>query len=148
MIINIKNNKILIDDEDYELVKDKIIGVYNGYVSVSKTTGYKRLHRLVMKVNDPKIHIDHINHNRLDNIKNNLRPSNDFYNTKHRKSKNSNNTSGYRNVSHDSKGKLIVQLQDENGKNLIWRGFSSVEEAGVFAAKMREQLYGEYKGNN
>ena len=54
---------------------------------------------------------------------------------------NKNNTSGYRNVSFDGRGNPIVQLQDENGKNQVWRGFKDVHEAGKFAEQKRIEIY-------
>jgi hypothetical protein len=90
---------------------------------------------------------DHENHNPYDNRKSNLRVTTNDKNTKHRKGKNSNNTSGHRNVS-IVRGKPIVQLQDKNGDNLVWRDFTSVEKAAQFAEQKRLELYGEYAGND
>lgn len=52
-----------------------------------------------MGVSDRKIKVDHIEHDRLDNRRINLRITDNSSNTKNRKSKNSNNQTGYRNVS-------------------------------------------------
>jgi hypothetical protein len=90
------------------------------------------------------IQVDHENHIATDNRKINLRVTTNDKNTKHRRGLNSNNSSGYRNVSIIN-GKPIVQLQD-NGKNHVWRNFITVEEAAEFAAKMRKELYGEFSG--
>jgi hypothetical protein len=91
--------------------------------------------------------VDHEDHKGLNNRKYNLRVVDKKHNGKNRKSKNSNNSSGYRNVSYRN-GVPIVQLQDENGKNHIWDGFGSVEEAGLFAEKMRKAWYGDFAGNS
>jgi hypothetical protein len=90
--------------------------------------------------------VDHINHNTLDNGKENLRITSNRYNLKHRKGKNSNNKSGYRNVSWlNSYKKWCVQIQIE-GKNTILGKFDDVDEAGKFAEEMRNKYYGEYAG--
>lgn len=89
--------------------------------------------------------IDHVNHDPFDNRKENLRITETKENTKHRKSKNSNNKSGYRNVCCID-GKFIVQLQ-VNGKNTKLGSFDDADEAGVFAQQMREMYYGEFAGN-
>jgi len=105
------------------------------------------LHRIVMNV-DKDIIIDHINHNTLNNRKINLRIIENNKNLKHRKSRNSNNTTGYRNVSWIKNEKIYrVQLQI-NGKNTKLGDFTDVDEAGKFAEKMREKYYGKYKGEN
>jgi hypothetical protein len=94
---------------------------------------------------------DHVDHRKpketLDNRKINLRLTTNDKNTKHRKGKNKNNTSGHRNVSHDSNGNPIVQLQD-NGKNHTWRDFETIEQAAKFAEFKRRELYGEFAGDD
>jgi len=101
------------------------------------------LHRIIMKITNPKIIIDHENFNTLDNRKKNLRIIPCSNNSQHRKSKNSNNKSGYRNVSwNKSINKWVVQLQI-NGKNTILGKFDDVEEANLFAIEMRKKYYKE-----
>jgi hypothetical protein len=86
-------------------------------------------------------HVDHINHDTLDNRKSNLRVITHNQNLKHRKGANRNNKTGYRNVSYsESEGKYIVQLY-LNNKNTILGKFNDVHEAGTFAEKMREKYY-------
>lgn len=121
---------------------------YLGYKNGKPKYGEIRLHKIIMNYYDNKKHIDHINHNTLDNRKSNLRLTEVKKNLKNRKSKNSNNTTGYRNVSYiKSKNKYIVQLQID-GKNTILGEFDDVHEAGKFANKMREKHYKSYKGKN
>lgn len=78
----IKLNNNLIDDEDYELIKNYSWQVWISNKSntlYAKTTIYKprkktiSLHCLIMNVINPKIKVDHINGNGLDNRKSNLR---------------------------------------------------------------------------
>lgn len=107
------------------------------------------LQRFIMGVEKyDRIEVDHESHDKLDNRKENLRVTTTDKNSKHRKSKNSNNTSGYRNVSYNKSSKdYVVQLQD-NGKNRTWRGFKTAEEANEFAIVKRKELYGEFCGNS
>lgn len=93
--------------------------------------------------------INHKNHkHQLDNRKQNLEVTDIPKNATYRKSKNKNNTSGYRNVTWDKrKQKWIVQLQVEN-KNKVLGEFDNIDEAGAFAAKMREFYYGKFAGEN
>jgi hypothetical protein len=103
------------------------------------------LHRILTEA-DKNTHVDHINHDTLDNRKENLRVTEVKDNLTHRKSRNSNNKSGYRNVSWNSYyGKWVVQLQID-GKNTILDYFDDVHEAGKFAEEMRLKYYKEYKG--
>ena len=118
----------------------------NVYDDITKRTKTVLLHQFIMSANGNTV--DHINHNTFDNRKTNLRIVNDSDNLKNRKGKNSNNTSGYRNVTwskHDKK--WIVQLQiDKRNKTLGW--FDDVEEAGKFAEEMRQKYYGEFAGKS
>lgn len=70
----------LISDEDYEKVSKYHWGVDIGiqksgreYYRVRRCYDGVKLHRFIMNVTDPKIEVDHINHNPLDNRRENLR---------------------------------------------------------------------------
>lgn len=94
----------------------------------------------------PSIYIDHFDHDTLNNLKSNLRISINEDNVKNRKGKNSNNTTGYRNVSYiKAESKYVVQIQID-GKNTQLRWFDDVDEAGEYAEKMREKYYGNFAG--
>ena len=118
------------------------------YASVynSETQKYKLLclHQFIMSANGKTV--DHINGDTFDNRKSNLRIVEYRDNSKNRKSKNSNNKSGYRNVCFVD-GKWIVQLQID-GKNKKIGSFDDVHEAGKFAEEMRQKYYGEFAGKN
>ena len=80
----------------------------------------------------------------------NLRRITQQENLRHRKSKNKNNTTGYRNVIYNKTYKTRpyhVQLQI-NGKNKVLGKFSDVHEAGRFAEEMRQKYYGEFAGKS
>lgn len=70
----------LVDDEDYE----KITQFHSnwrlhsaGYACCTKSIGGKSIvvlmHRLILNLTDPQIHTDHIDHNRLNNTRKNIR---------------------------------------------------------------------------
>lgn len=104
------------------------------------------LHQYVLGVNADLV--DHVNHNTLDNRKENLRVIPRTNNSMNRKGRNKNNKSGYRNVS-KSGNRWYVQLQI-NGKNTCLGKFplDKLEEAATFAEEMRQKYYGEYAGNS
>ena len=75
---------VLIDNEDYELISkykwhtttnNNIIFYVKHSYQDEKTKKIKNIlmHRLIMKIIDPKTHVDHVNSNGLDNRKHNLR---------------------------------------------------------------------------
>lgn len=93
--------------------------------------------------------VDHIDHNPMNNTRENLRLTVVNKNTKHRKGANSNSKSGYRNVCWLKKeNKWAVQLQID-GKNTRLAKFKEdeLDKAVEYAEKMREKYYGEFKGN-
>ena len=157
------------DGEEFEIIVDiddlKVIDVWDCkvYVVYSKNNDayYARitkymanhsnvrksrlllLHRIIANVHNTTDVIDHINFNTLDNRKDNLRIVPLFKNSVHRKSKNSNNKSGYRNVSWNKySNKWVVQLQ-VNGKNSVLGSFESIDDAQECAKQMRLKHYDE-----
>lgn len=87
----------LIDDEDRLLVSSFSWTNAHGYAQATLNRTTIRMHRLVLGMTNPKQPIDHINGNKLDNRKANLRlctPSQNRMNTQ----KSSANKSGYKGV--------------------------------------------------
>ena len=108
-----------------------------------------KLHKFVMDAKDDEV-VDHINHDTLDNTKENLRCIPWKNNSTNRKSRNSNNKSGYRNVSWSkNENKWLVQLQI-NKKNTVLGKFvyEDLDKAGQFAEEMRQKYYGKFAGSN
>lgn len=119
------------------------------YISNNGKTGTRKsiyIHRLICGVTNPNDMVDHIDHNGLNDRTSNLRVTVNKKNLEHRKGKNSNNKSGYRNVAVID-GKFVVQLQ-LNGKNTKLGVFTDVDEAGAFAEDMRQKYYGKYAGKS
>lgn len=118
--------------------------IYNGLINGKPSNKTIYMHRFLL--GEDSAIVDHVNHNGLDNRRLNLRNTTIKRNTKHRSGVNSNNTSGYRNVSFDkSTNQWIVQLQI-NQKNKVLGRFNDVDEAGKFAETMREKYYGNFCG--
>ena len=100
------------------------------------------LHKVI--VGNKNVMIDHIDHNGLNNRMNNLRVIDNSNNLKNRKGINSNNTSGYRNVTWSTNENLwIIQMQI-NGKNTIMGKFIDLDRAGQTAKELRDIYYSQY----
>jgi hypothetical protein len=110
MVLNLYSRKygikkVIIDDEDYELYKSKTWSLrYNSHAKsfycswhrVGGKTIY--LHRLIMGAKDRTQIVDHINHDTMDNRKNNLRICSIRESNRNTRSRIS-NISGYKGVS-------------------------------------------------
>jgi hypothetical protein len=117
--------RALVDQEDYERVSQHTWGVLKnkkGHVyfqtMIRKPDGKQTtilLHRFLMNVTDPKVIVDHKNHDYLDCRKGELRVCTKAENTQNQR-KHRNNTSGFKGVSwHKNAGKYQVQIR-VNGK--------------------------------
>ncbi len=113
-----------------------------GYIATSicfNKTKHVLLHRVILGVNDGYF-TDHINRNKLDNRKINLRIVTQELNAQNR-NLNSNNTSGYRGVSYTSKYPINPWLAYAQVNKRQYRigYFSNAEEAGLAAHEWRLQ---------
>ena len=123
--------KFLIDPDDYEkFVKDYRFCLAHEYVQYSSTKdglNNKRLHRIIMNCPDDKM-VDHINMNKLDNRRENLRicshQQNQYNTTKY-----SNNKSGFKGVSFNKKRQKFEAQIRIDGKQKIIGYFDTAEKA-------------------
>jgi hypothetical protein len=100
------------------------------------------LHRIIMDNPDDK-QVDHINNNKLDNRKENLRVCTHQENSFNKK-KNSNNTSGYKGVCwHKQKDKWAAQIQ-VNGKVKFLGCFATAKVAHDAYCLASAQYHGEF----
>ena len=113
------NTFILVDDEDFVEVSVHKWFVSRGYAVRNKGYGVQsRMHREIM--NAPKeLQVDHINHNRLDNRKQNLRLCTNAENA-HNSRTRKDNTSGFKGVCwHKQERKWYAYIRvDGRGKSL------------------------------
>ena len=133
--------RAIIDLDDVDKVKDIRWSFDGRYVRSSNKK--IKLHRFVIDAPKNKI-IDHINHNVLDNRKNNLRICTQNDNVKN-KSKQINNTSGVTGVSWYKKyEKWRVRIQVNNKDILI--GYFDDKEEAIKARKEAEiKYFGEFR---
>ena len=101
------------------------------------------LSRLIMDASHGMV-VDHINHDTMDNRKNNLRVVEPAFNSQNRNGANKNNISGHRNIALIN-GKWTVHLYI-GGKNKVFGRFKDISEAIQVAEEMRSKYYGEFAG--
>ena len=118
--------------------------IYLGYIDGKPKYTSIHLNSFIMNCPD-KMEVDHIDHDTLNNRKENLRITSVTNNHTHRIGANKNNLTGCRNVSFVN-GKYIVQIQI-NGVNNKLGTFETLEEADEFARCKRKEIYGEFCGN-
>ena len=147
-----KGEEFYFDLEDYNLIKD-----YNwhidaeGYVCTNiyrdNTKTHIKLHRLVMKCNDSKLDIDHINHIKYDNKKSNLRIVTRCQNNMNM-SKRKDNTSGVTGVVwYKTKNKWRAQIMVDK-KNISLGYYKNFEDAVRVRKEAEEKYFGEYSYDN
>lgn len=108
------------------------------------------LHKYIMEAYGMYKQVDHINHDSLDNRKDNLRVVKAGNNSSNRKGANKNNATGVRNVNKIKKGKsfgYIVQITKEGIKHSKEFSLNQFDEACKYAEELRKELFGEYAGN-
>jgi hypothetical protein len=150
--INLNSGTIvLIDEADYESIKDyrwKLSS--HGYITHQEWKGQRKkpktfyLHRLIMNPNEGQL-VDHINGDKLDNRRENLRLCDKGGNQRNR-GKQANNTSGYKGVYLSKKGKLkpwYVKIAFE-GKDYSGGYHASKEEAARAYDQLARELHGEF----
>ena len=141
----------IIDPDDYEKISQYYWRVDNrhGYVETF-IKDHKRLtlHRLIMDAEKGEI-IDHINHDKTDNRKTNLRKVSDVQSSVNRKLR-SDNTSGHRGVCyHKGRGRKHWRASITVNKEVIALGnYLTFEEAVAARQAAEEKYFGEYSYEN
>lgn len=133
--------KALINIEDADKVSDLKWGLYAGYVKNSEQSMF--LHNFIMNFSpNKKTTIDHINRNRLDNRKENLRIV-DYQINGINKGKQSNNTSGFPGVSWDNYHRKYQAHIKFNGRKKHLGYFNALEEAIECRKQGEIEYFGE-----
>lgn len=152
-----KNKVAIVDPEDYEYLMQ---WKWNAHFSQNNKSFYAMrsgqigdkwttisMHRLILGVTDPKIHVDHIDHNTLNNSRDNLRIATHAQNCANRKAK-KNGTSKYLGVDwHKASGKWQAKIR--KNKKTIHIGIFDDEIAAAHAYdKAAIELHKEFSNPN
>ena len=138
--------EILVDDDDFDVLsqfkwfirKDR-----NRYYAIM-VGSYKPMHRLIMKVKDSKIQVDHIDGNGLNNQKSNLRLANNSQNAANRaKTTRSNLTSIYKGVHKTKSGKFVAGVR-KDGKYVFQKLFINEIDAAKAYNEAAIKYHGEF----
>lgn len=135
---------ILVDSEDRIIVESHGWCIDSHGYAVA-TIKYKKtyLHRLIMKVIDTSVYVDHINRNKLDNRKSNLRLCSHRDNLNNRPA-NKNNTSGFKGLYwHKRNNKWVVRITVE-GKCISLGCYSDKIEAAKIYNAAAIKYFGEF----
>jgi hypothetical protein len=105
------------------------------------------MHRVVMRVNEDAMY-DHINHDKLDNRKENLRLATSTQNNRNRRKRSDTTTSQYKGVSwHGRSGKWQVHIR-VNGKGINLGYFILELDAAYVYDKAARYYFGEFAYTN
>lgn len=145
--IPIRGGYTIVDAEDEELVRSYLWRVNNnGYAMRTVCLGDRNtselLHRVINKT-PVDMDTDHINGNRLDNRKSNLRTSSRKDNTKNRRL-NANNSSGYRGVYWNKNSRKWLVYITIDGVKTYLGGFHDKEDAARAFGLAAERTHGAY----
>lgn len=149
----------LVDDEDFDYLNqwkwtlsNQVNHMYacrNRYYRIDgkQKTQYIRMHRLLMGVTDPKIQVDHINHDGLDNRRENLRICTNAENCRNRRKIKGTHTSIYKGVDWEGRNKTSpwrVQVMTEQKKRITVGYFKTEIEAAIAYNEAALKYHGEF----
>jgi hypothetical protein len=144
-----QGKKAIVDDEDYELLNSHkwhytIRGYARRHIPSPDGRGQKTIymHRLIVNIPEGK-EVDHVNRDKLDNRKSNLRICTHSENQMNVKAK-SNNSSGYKGVHWSSKYKKWIATIYKNGKQIYIGNFCDAETAAHAYDSAAEKLHGDF----
>jgi hypothetical protein len=158
MKIRVNKVTVLIDEEDYEKIKniywyekkDKHTSYAIGSKKIKGVRTRYKMHRLILGLTNSEILVDHINHNGLDNRKENLRKCNRKENARNRNI-DCRNKLGYKGIilitDRNLKNKYRCRITvDNNSKHIGY--FKTIKEAALAYNKASLKYHGDFANLN
>lgn len=136
----------LIDDEDFDKINQYKWHLFNNHDRglYARSSGKILMHRMILDLIDPKIKIDHINHDGLDNTRLNLRICTDSQNQQNRNKPKKICTSKYKNVSWKKQNNKWQSYINFNKKRIFLGYFSKEMEAAKAYDNAAKELFGKF----
>ena len=137
--------EVIIDTEDWNKIKTKHWSIsYRKQPNLFYIVTYNTyLHRFILDERNPKIHVDHINHNTFDNKKSNLRQCSCKENIRNQKI-HRNNVSKYKGVHWDNYHKKWRAAIMKNYKFIFLGYFKNPIDAAIIYNKKAKELFGKF----
>lgn len=131
------------DKEDYDKIKDIYWNNHKGYaIGGNNESTHWAMHRIIMNIDDPKIEVDHINHDTSDNRKCNLRLTTHAENLRNTKLY-KNSTTGITGITVLKNGRYNAHIS-YNGKTKNLGNYIDLEDAIQARKDAEEKYFGEY----
>lgn len=135
---------ILVDKQDKHLLADYSWSIHkHGYPHARVNGEVVRIHQLIMPAKDGYL-VDHINGDKLDNRRSNLRYATVAQNQYNRKVGQKNNKSGYKGVWYREDQKKYRALIRFNNKLKHLGQYKTAEEAAEVYNNAAKSLFGDY----
>ena len=143
-----KGNSFVFDIDDYDIIKEYCWRIRNdGYADAKVRNGSGKrilMHRLILNVTNK---IDHINHNRADNRKSNLREVTDSQNCMNR-SVHKNNTSKHTGVIWHKRDKVWESFISIDNKQIYLGRYTDINDAIAVRKEAEEKYFKQYSYDN
>lgn len=154
-IINNVKARLLVDKDDYykyDLMNKTIYYNHNcGYAQIWWDNKIQYLHRLIMNdmkpelINDPNLTVDHIDRNKLNNTRVNLRLANRSQQCGNRKENSNKKYQVGKGVSYNAKtGKWVCSCSRKDIGKKYNKSFNTIEEAKEAYEKVSKEYFGEF----
>jgi len=132
----------IFDKDDLSLVSNYTWSLARGYVRTLRAGKTLLLHRLITQVRD-RIQVDHINQDKMDNRKSNLRVATHEQNQWNR-GRRCDNTSGFNGVCFDKRSGLYMAYINANHQRYYLGYFSTPHQAALAYDQAAVKLHGEF----
>lgn len=144
----------LVDDEDYEMLMrwkwqakhhhDDVWYARHNTYEAGKKRASLIMHRVILGVTDPKVQVDHINHDGLDNRRSNIRICANGENPRNVRKTKSRTSSRYKGITWSKSQNAWTARVQVNGERFFLGYFASEDDAGEAYNRAAEEKHKEF----